>query len=91
MPWAFSILGGNVGRVLLAGQDLLDLAGKRVQAGDDPPAVRGREVVDTAQVQGQQGEGDRRGGEGLGRGDRDLRAGVQVHAAVALPGDGAAH
>jgi len=42
------------------GQHLLDLPAGSMQSGDDSPAVGRREVMDAAQVQPEQGEGDRR-------------------------------
>ena len=75
---------------VLVTDDLLDLRRQGAQAGDDPLAVGDRQVPDPAQGEGEHGEADGHVGQRLGRGDRDLGPGVQVDAAVALPGDGGA-
>ena len=77
-------------QVVLAGQDLLDLAGQPLEPGDQALAVGDRQVAHPAELQGEQREAEEHVGQRLGAGDRDLGPGVQVDAAVALAGDGRA-
>ena len=81
---------GDRGDVVFLGQDLLDLVRQRAQAGHEPGPFGGGHVPDPAEQQAEQRERGGHVGQRLGRGHRDLRAGVQEHAAAALAGDGAA-
>ena len=82
---------GHLDQVGLEGQHLLEVARQPLQPGDEPLAVGDRQVADPAELQGEQREPDVHRGQRLGGRDRDLGAGVQVDAAVALAGDRAAH
>ena len=77
----------HLGQGLLLREHLRDLLGQPLQARDQPAAVGDGQVADPAEVEGEQREGDRHVGQRLGRGHRDLGAGVQVDPAVALAGD----
>ena len=70
----------------LAREDRRDLVGQRLQRRDQPRAVGDREIAQPAEMDGEQRQRDRGAGEGLGRDDRDLRAGVEVDAAVRTRG-----
>ena len=78
---------GQLGQRGLLGEDLADLLGQPLQPGDQPAAVRDRQVADPPELESEQREAEEHVGQRLGRGDRDLGAGVQVDAAVALAGD----
>ena len=64
--------------------------GSAVQLVDDPQAGFEAEVAHAAEVEGEQCQHDALRRERLGGGDADLRAGVQIDAAVGLAGDRAA-
>ena len=78
---------GQLGQRGLLGEHLGDLVGQPLQPGDQPAPVGDREVADPAELEREQREAEEHVGQRLGRGDRDLGAGVQVDAAVALAGD----
>ena len=70
-------------------QALFDLARQADQRLQHAATGRRVEVAaQAAEIDGEQVEGHQLGGEGLGRGDADLRTGVGVDDAVALAGDG---
>ncbi len=71
-------------------EDGLHLGGDGGEAVDDFLALALAHVFAAAEVEGEHGEDDALAGEGLGAGDADFRAGVEVDSAVDFAGDGAA-
>ena len=65
-------------------------AGNRFDRVHDGQAVRKRELPETAEIKRQEEEHGHLGGKGLGAGDADLGAGMEIDAAVGLACDGAA-
>ena len=74
-----------------AAEDGLDLFGHRGEGREEALALGAGHVAHPRHVEGEEVEGGELAREGLGRGDGDLGAGVDVDAAVGLARDGRAH
>ena len=83
------VAAGDRRDLLLKFDNTGDQGGEFLQFGDDPTACGTREVADSPQEKGDQGEHGDLGREGLRCRHADLRTGVHVDTPVALPGDGA--
>ena len=83
---------GELGALVVDGaEDLLELAGDLGELGDEVEGLLvGDGAAELREVEGEDEERGELGGEGLGAGDADLRAGVGGDGALRLAGDGGA-